>query len=69
MEDEYRPPWVFEATSTDPTGLRVHVTVTVPPGAAWEDVGECGEIAQMTASKAIAQARSNRKNCQERCPF
>lgn len=71
MEDECGAPvpWIFEATVSDPTRLRVHVAVTVPPSASWEDVGECSEIAQMTASRAIAHARQNRKNCQERCPF
>jgi hypothetical protein len=70
MEDDYgRRPWVYEATITDPTGLQVHVTATVPAGAEWDDAKECGEFAQMAAERAMQGARKSRKTEQERCPF
>lgn len=71
-EDEYgnKRPWVLESVSTDPTGLRVQVIVTVPPSAAWGvDTSEAAEFAQMTASRAITQIIASRKTQQERCPF
>ncbi len=62
-------PWLHEAIITDPTGLRVHVTVTVPPRAAWRTDGESTEIAQMTAGRAMTQLTQMRKTEQERPPF
>lgn len=72
MEDEYGVPvpWVYEATITDPTGLRVTVTVTVPPRAAWGDrTLESAEIAQMNAAHCMTQLAAIRKTEQERPPF
>jgi hypothetical protein len=71
MEDEYgRPvPWVYESTITDPTGLKVHVKVTVPGTAFYFDSGECGEVVQMAATRAMTQITASRKAEQERCPF
>lgn len=71
MEDEYgrAVPWVHEAIVTDPTGLRVHVTVTVPPTASWKTDHETTEIAQMTATRAMTQLTTMRKTEQDRCPF
>ena len=69
-EDEYgRRPWVHEATVTDPTGLRVHVTATVPAGAWWEDATVCGGLTSMAAEQAMRHMRKSRKTEQERCPF
>lgn len=70
-EDEHGAPipWVHEAIITDPTGLRVHVMVTVPPRASWKTDGETTEIAQMTATRAMTQLNTMRKTEQERCPF
>lgn len=58
-------PYVFESTTTQPDGTQVYVAITVPIGAAWKDVGETAEIAQMTASRALAQITT----CKERPPF
>lgn len=70
-EDEFGVPipWVHEAIITDPTGLRVHVTVTVPPRASWRTDGETTEIAQMAATRAMTQLNKMRKTEQERPPF
>lgn len=65
-EDGYLyEPWVFESTATQPDGIRVQVSISIPPGAAWKDVGETAEIAQMTASRAMTQIHT----CKERPPF
>ncbi|ALG07632.1 hypothetical protein H4W33_010490 [Kibdelosporangium phytohabitans] len=57
--------WTFESTITDPNGVRVTVTVSVPLERAWKDVGESAELAQMAASRAQAMLRDSR----ERAPF
>lgn len=67
--DDDRRPWVFESTITDPTGLKVHVTVTAPPTADWDNSLECAELAQMGAATTVRHIRKNRKADQERCPF
>jgi hypothetical protein len=72
MEDEYgRTPWLLEAATTDPTGVRVHVTVTVPAGHVWDDkaIGECAEIAQMTATRASNQISDSRLAAADKVPF
>lgn len=61
MPDE----WTFESTVARPDGTQVRVTVTVPTGSTWKDIGDAAEIAQMTASRAMSQIVAN----QERCPF
>lgn len=69
-EDEYgRRPWVYEAIVTDPTGLRVHVTATVPARSMWHDAKECGELTSMAAEQAMRHVQKSRKTEQERCPF
>lgn len=67
--DDDRAPWRMESTITDPTGLKVHVTVTVPPAADWVNSLECAELAQMGAAQTMRHIRKNRKADQERCPF
>lgn len=68
--DEYgRTPWVHEATITDPTGLSVSVTVSIPPAANWGDSLESLEIAQMQAATAMKHLTKTRKESLERCPF
>ncbi len=68
--DEYgRTPWVHEATITDPTGLGVSVTVTIPPAANWGNSLESLEIAQMQAATAMKHIRKIREDDQKRCPF
>ncbi|WP_327029736.1 hypothetical protein OG989_04220 [Micromonospora sp. NBC_01740] len=58
-------PYVFESTVTQPDGIRVHVSISVPPDAAWKDTPETAEVAQMTASRALAQINASK----ERVPF
>lgn len=67
--DDYRLPWVHEATITDPTGLRVQVLVTIPPAANWDRSDESTEIAQMQASQAMRHLTKLRKEHNEECPF
>ena len=67
MSESY-PPRTFEARITDPDGIQVHVTVTVPAGAMWPDangridtgepVSEAAEVAQVTAVQAINRIAS-----------
>lgn len=57
--------WTFESNICHPDGIRVQITITVPCRAAWKDVGEAGEVAQMTAWRAMEQLKS----CRERPPF
>lgn len=71
-EDEYgRTPWLMESTITDPSGIRVHVTIAVPPGKAWDDkaVGDCTEIAQMHAAGAMTHINKCRQIAAEKVPF
>jgi hypothetical protein len=70
--DEYgRAPWRMESTITDPAGVRVSVAITVPPGKTWDDkaVGDCTEIAQMTAARAVTDINKCRALAAERVPF
>lgn len=70
--DEYgRRPHRLEATITDPIGIRVHVAITVPPGWTWADsaIGDCSEIAQIAANRAMTQIQQGRKKAAEECPF
>ncbi|MEV6344162.1 hypothetical protein [Actinoplanes sp. NPDC051851] len=70
--DEYgRLPHQLQATITDPIGLRVQVTVTVPAGWTWADsaLSDCSEIAQITANRAMTQIQQCRKKAAEECPF
>jgi hypothetical protein len=62
-------PYIFDARISDPTGLRIDVTITVPEPATWPDVGDAAEIAQMAASRGLAQTRQARSNYYERPPF
>ncbi len=56
---------VFESAITSLDGIRVEVAITVPSGISWKDMAETAEIAQMTASRAVAQIESSR----DRPPF
>jgi hypothetical protein len=68
--DEYgRTPWRFQTTVTDPSGIRTTVTVTVPLRVAWDDVQECGELAQMGASQTAARIAKNRTDFRDEAPF
>ena len=62
-------PYVFESTYTQPDGIRVQVVITIPAGEWWKDVQEAGEIAQMTASRALTQINAQIKASNERVPF
>ncbi|MFE7868816.1 hypothetical protein ACFUYE_00490 [Micromonospora humida] len=66
-DDDGRPiePYVFESTVTQPDGIRVQVVITVPSRAAWSDVRETAEIAQMATNHALTQI----DRCKERVPF
>jgi hypothetical protein len=69
-EDEYgRTPWRYESTVTDPSGVRVTTTITVPIRVAWADVQECGELAQMGASQTAARVQKNAMASNEKVPF
>lgn len=43
------PEWIYESTVTDPNGVRVRTTITVPTGT-FDDPDDCGELAQMGAT-------------------
>ncbi|MFJ8815470.1 hypothetical protein [Amycolatopsis thermoflava] len=45
--------WTYASVITSPDDIRVEVTVTVPVGQTWKDVGESAEIAQMAAGRAM----------------
>lgn len=60
------PAWTFESTVTHLNGVRVTTTITVPADAAWTDVQECGELAQMGASQTATRVI---KSSQEDVPF
>jgi hypothetical protein len=64
--DDETARWTFESAITHPDGTRVHVVITVPISATWSDVRESAEIAQMTASRAIAQIEKSKN---EEVPF
>ncbi|WP_410633326.1 hypothetical protein [Amycolatopsis sp. cmx-4-83] len=64
MDDESRS-WKFESAVTNRFGVRVAVVIDIPLSAAWKDVGECAEIAQMAASHAVAHINQS----SERPPF
>lgn len=52
--------WTFRSTYTDPGGVRVTTVISVPVDAAWNDVQECGQLAQMGAlhaAKFVAKSR------------
>lgn len=70
--DEYgRQPWRMESAITDPSGVRVSVAITVPPGKEWDDkaIGDCTEIAQMAASTAMTNIEKCRKIAADKVPF
>jgi hypothetical protein len=71
-QDEYgRAPWAMETAITDPEGIRVQVKITVPPGRTWDDkaVGDCTEIAQMTAATAMTHINKCRQIAADKVPF
>lgn len=51
--------WKFESVITNPSGVRVEVTVTVPLSNAWPDVRETAEIAQMCANRAQSMVQES----------
>lgn len=70
--DEYgRLPWQVESAITDSGGVRVHVTISVPPGQVWDDkaVGDCTEIAQMVAATAFTHIKKCRHAAADKVPF
>lgn len=65
-----RDPWLFEAAITDPDRrVRIHVTVTVHANETDRVLGDCAEIAQMTAKRGMDHIAKLRKEFQEEPPF
>lgn len=52
--------WTFRSTVSDPSGIRVTTVVTVPVDVAWDDVRECGELAQMGANHTAGFVNKSR---------
>lgn len=72
MEDEYgRPPWLIESAITSPNGIRAQVTVALPAGEVWDEraIGDCTEIAQMTAATAMKHVQKIRDDHYSKVPF
>lgn len=69
--DEFgREPWLFEAAVTDPDRrVRVHVTVTLHAQSGERVIGDCAEIAQMTAKSGMDHIQKMRKEFAEEPPF
>jgi hypothetical protein len=69
--DDDRMPWAMETAIIDPEGIRVQVKITVPPGHIWDDkaVGDCTEIAQMTAATAMTHLNKCRQIAADKVPF
>lgn len=63
-----QPEWTFIATLANPEGIRVTATITVPVDAAWKDVREVAELAQMVASRGMSDVGRSRE-ASERMPF
>ena len=63
---ELPPEWTFDSTVTDPGGVRVTTTITVPADAAWADVRECGELAQMGSHVTVGHVMKSRTSSNER---
>ena len=62
-------PHVFQASETDPSGIRVNVTIVVPAAPAWRDVREVAELAQMAASGAMGQVHRSRGGPARKTPM
>jgi len=63
------PEWTFETTITDPSGVRITTTVTVPADVAWSDVAECAELTQMGASQTATRVNKSAIASNEKVPF
>jgi hypothetical protein len=71
-QDEYgRTPWLIETTVIEPSGIRVHVAVSIPIGQVWDDkaIGDATEVAQMHAAGAIKQINECRRIAADKVPF
>ena len=65
-----RDPWLFESTITEPDRrIQVHVTITVHANEKDRVLGDCAEIAQMTAKRGMEHIQKCRKEIEEECPF
>lgn len=54
MSDYELPPeWTFTSTITQPDGVRVDCTITVPEEHAYSDIVEVSEMAQMGAASGL----------------
>lgn len=63
------PPWVFSATITNPAGITVTTTATVPNGCAWKHVIETSELAQMGAAATMNRILTTKQQADEEVPF
>lgn len=62
--------WTFRSTYTDPGGVRITTVIAVPVDAAWSDVQECGELAQMGAlHTANLLVKSRQHSLDKEIPF
>ncbi len=65
-----RDPWVFEAAITEPDRrLRIEVKFIVHANQPDRVLGDCAEIAQMTAKRGMDQIAKLRKEFEEEPPF
>lgn len=65
-----QPEWTFETTVTDLSGIRIQATITVPADAEWNDVRECGELAQMGAHFTLGHVlKSVARSAEKEPPF
>jgi len=56
------PSWVYTSSIYLPTGILVSVSVHVPAGRTWTDMGETSELAAMTAARLESQIRQSMTN-------
>lgn len=65
------PHWTFESRVTEPGGITVTTTITVPTDTRWPDVGEASELSQMGANWTFGHIRKSlaRTEVSEECPF
>ena len=64
------PDWTFESTATNPNGVRITTTITVPVDAEWNDVRECGELAQMGSHLTLGHVlKSIARSAENEVPF
>lgn len=65
------PHWTFESRITQPDGITVTTTITVPVGTRWGDVREASELSQMGANWTLGHVLKSiaRTEVSEELPF